>query len=104
LLEAPGHDVDRIIADVRAAMKTSEILGEGGGFGDLRRGGDLDAARKAIPMSLMQELVVAGPLADVRERLRRMHEMGITHVFLASPKPGTTADELGELVASLRTP
>jgi alkanesulfonate monooxygenase SsuD/methylene tetrahydromethanopterin reductase-like flavin-dependent oxidoreductase (luciferase family) len=104
LLETPGYDVDRIIADVRAAMNTSDILGKGGGFGDLRRGGDLESARRAIPTSLMQELVVAGPLADVRERLREMHEIGITHVFLASPKPGTSADELGELVASLRTP
>jgi 5,10-methylenetetrahydromethanopterin reductase len=66
LLETPGYDVERIIADVRAAMNTTGILAAGGGFGDLRRGGDLAAARRAIPTSLMEELVVAGPLADVR--------------------------------------
>jgi len=104
LLESPGYDVGRVIADVRSAMNTNEILGQGGGFGDLRRGGDLEAAKRAIPTSLMEELVVAGPVADVRARLREMHALGITHVFLANPKPGTTADELRDLVASLRTP
>jgi len=102
LLVSPGYDIGRIIADVRAAMRTNTILAQGGGFGDLRRGGDVEAAKRAIPTSLMAELVVAGPLADVRDRLRRMHDLGITHVFLASPQPGTSAEALGELVASLR--
>src|SRR5690606_23178518 len=49
LLASPGHDIDRIIAEVRAAMRTNDILARGGGFGDLRRGGDLEAAKRAIP-------------------------------------------------------
>lgn len=101
LLTTDGFDIDRIIADVRAAMRTEEILGEGGGFSDLRSGGDLEAAKRAIPLDLMRELVVAGPLPDVRARLQEMREMGITHVFLASPKPGTSVDDLAELVRSL---
>jgi alkanesulfonate monooxygenase SsuD/methylene tetrahydromethanopterin reductase-like flavin-dependent oxidoreductase (luciferase family) len=102
LLESEGHDIERIIADVRAAMRTMETLGQGGGFGDLRRAGDLAAAKRAIPNDLMRELVVAGPLPDVRARLREMRDMGVTHVFLAKPSPGTTAAELSELVHSLR--
>lgn len=102
LLRSDGHDVDRIIADVRAAMRTEEVLARGGGFADLRRAGNLAAAKRAIPNELMSELVVAGPLADVRARLEEMRAMGITHVFLAQPPVGTSADALGDLVASLR--
>lgn len=102
LLIADGYDVDRIISDVREVMRTNEVLGKGGGFGDLRRAGDLEAAKKLIPTSLMEKLVVAGPLPNVRARLQEMREIGVTHVFLATPPAGTTADELGDLVASLR--
>jgi alkanesulfonate monooxygenase SsuD/methylene tetrahydromethanopterin reductase-like flavin-dependent oxidoreductase (luciferase family) len=101
LLQSEGYDVERIIADVRAVMNTEAILGRGGGFGDLRRGGDLAAAKRAIPTELMRELVVAGSVDEVRARLRRMSEIGITHVFLAPPRPGTTAAELGDLIAAL---
>lgn len=102
LLQSEGYDVDRIVADVRAAMNTEAILARGGGFGDLRRGGDLAAAKRAIPTALMRELVVAGSVDEVRHRLRRMREIGITHVFVAAPRPGTTATELGGLIAALR--
>ena len=102
LLRSGEHDVDRIISDVRAAMRTEEVLAKGGGFGDLRRAGDLATAKAAIPNDLMRDLVVAGPLPEVRARLAEMREMGITHVFLAQPPPGTSADDLGDLISSLR--
>jgi alkanesulfonate monooxygenase SsuD/methylene tetrahydromethanopterin reductase-like flavin-dependent oxidoreductase (luciferase family) len=102
LLTTEGFDVDRIIADVRAAMRTQEVLDEGGGFGDLRRAGDLAAAKRAIPTDLMRELVIAGTVPEVRTRLEEMREMGITHVFLAQPSVGTPVDALAELIASLR--
>lgn len=102
LMKTDRFDVDRIIADVRQIMNTNEILAKGGGFLDLREGGDLDAAKRAIPNSLMEELVVAGPVETVRQRLREMEAIGITHVFVATPPPDTTADELGDLIASLR--
>lgn len=102
LMITDGYDVEQIVRDVRDVMRTREVLGKGGGFRALRRGGDLEAAKKLIPTSLMEELVVAGPLPDVRARLQEMQEIGVTHVFLATPAVGTTADELGELVASLR--
>ena len=103
LMRTDGHDIERVIADVRAAMNTGEILSEGGGFGDLRRGGDLAAAKRAIPTSLMEELVVAGPPDQVRERLREMREIGVTHVFLSQPKRGTSVEELSGLLDSLRS-
>ena len=102
LMVTEGYDIQRIISDVRAVMRTDEILAQGGGFTDLRAAGDIEAAKKLIPNSLMEQLVVAGPLPTVRARLKKMQESGITHVFLATPPVGTTADELGELVTSLR--
>ncbi len=101
LLETGDVDVETIIGEVRRAMRTDEILAAGGGFGDLRRGGDLAAARRAIPNDLMKELVVAGSVAEVRARLGQFQEIGVTHVFLAAPGPDATAESLGELVASL---
>lgn len=101
LLVSPNHDTERIIADVRAAMRTGDILVRGGGFGDLRRGGDLAAARAAIPDDLMAELVVAGTVPQVRERLRLLASIGITHVFLAGQGPEVTAESLAELVREL---
>lgn len=101
LLVSDGFDTGRIIADVRRAMRTDDILAAGGGFGDLRRGGDLAAARAAIPAELMRELVVAGTVADVRTRLREFREIGVTHVFLATPGPEATAESLAALIAAL---
>ncbi|CAA9586670.1 MAG: 5,10-methylenetetrahydromethanopterin reductase (Coenzyme F420-dependent N(5),N(10)-methylenetetrahydromethanopterin reductase) (Methylene-H(4)MPT reductase) [uncultured Thermomicrobiales bacterium] len=101
LLRTYDVDVDSIIGEVRRAMRTDEILAAGGGFGDLRRGGNLAAARQAIPNDLMKELVIAGPVADVRARLEQFREIGVTHVFLAGPGPDTTAKSLGELLASV---
>jgi len=101
LLESPGFDTERVIADVRAAMRTDQILGDGGGFPDLARGGDLEAAKRAIPDDLMRELVVAGTVPEVRERLRDLEAIGVTHVFLARPGPAATADSVRELIASL---
>ena len=101
LLEVPGFDVPSIMAKVRQAMRTDEVLAAGGGFPALRRTGDLDAARAAIPTELMARLAVVGPLPDVRARLREFARAGVTHVFLAPPARGQSADEYGELVRSL---
>ena len=101
LLQSERFDGERIIADVRQAMNTDAILSEGGGFGDLRRGGDLAAARAAIPTELMAELVVAGSVADVRVSIAQLQRIGITHVFLARPGEDATAESLAELMAEL---
>jgi 5,10-methylenetetrahydromethanopterin reductase len=104
LLVSDRFDIERIIADVRSAMRTGEILARGGGFVDLRRGGDLAAAKRAIPTDLMAELVVAGSIAEVRQRLHDLAAIGVTHSFLARPPADATAETLGELVTSLATP
>lgn len=101
LLVSDRFDTERIMADVRTAMRTEDILARGGGFGDLRRGGDLAAAKRAIPTDLMAELVVAGSVESVRERLRELAAIGVTHSFLSRPTAGSTAESLGELVSSL---
>lgn len=104
LLESPNFDTERIIADVRAAMNTNAILERGGGFGDLRRGGDLAAARRLIPDELMRELVLAGSIDDLRTRLGELAGIGITHVFLAPLAPDATAAEVATLLADLQAP
>ncbi|HYI24016.1 MAG TPA: LLM class flavin-dependent oxidoreductase [Thermomicrobiales bacterium] len=101
LLMSDRFDSERIIADVRAAMRTEEIISAGGGFGDLRRGGDLQAARRAIPNDLMAELVVAGTVEHVRARLAELESIGIDEVFLAAQGPNVTADSLAELIDQL---
>ncbi len=82
LLETPGFDVAGIVTSVRQAMKTEEVLKRGGGFPDLRREGDLDAARRAIPTELVAHLAVVGPLGIVRDRIKTLAELGATHIFL----------------------
>jgi 5,10-methylenetetrahydromethanopterin reductase len=82
LLTTREFDVPAIVERVRRDMKTEEILARGGGFPDLRREGDLAAARRAIPTELVAHLAAVGPLAVVRERLRTLAELGATHVFL----------------------
>ncbi len=100
LLESPNFDTDEIIARVREEMKTLEVLERGGNFPELKREGDFRAARKHIPTELMQELVVAGPVEDVRGRLRRLREIGVTDVFLSRPKDASS-EHIGEIVSAL---
>jgi 5,10-methylenetetrahydromethanopterin reductase len=82
LIEMPGFDIAAIIARVRQAMQTEEILARGGGFPDLRREGDLASARAAIPTALVARLAAIGPLPVVRNRLRTLATLGATHLFL----------------------
>jgi alkanesulfonate monooxygenase SsuD/methylene tetrahydromethanopterin reductase-like flavin-dependent oxidoreductase (luciferase family) len=99
LLQSDRHDIDRIIADVRQAMKVEEVLARGGAFADLRRHGNLQAAKAAIPTELMAELVVAGDIPTVKAKLAELEAIGVTHVFLAAPKE---IESLPELVLELR--
>jgi 5,10-methylenetetrahydromethanopterin reductase len=82
LIASPNFDTKQIIADVRRAMKTEEVVARGGGFPELRRVGDLETAKKAIPVALMAELAVVGPEDHVRNRLRELSSIGVTHVFI----------------------
>jgi alkanesulfonate monooxygenase SsuD/methylene tetrahydromethanopterin reductase-like flavin-dependent oxidoreductase (luciferase family) len=102
LMEVPGFDTDRIMADVRQAMRTDEILASGGGFGDLRRGGDLAAAKRAIPNDLMAQLVVAGSPVEVRRRLSELEKIGITDVFLAPLDASATVESVATALDAIR--
>lgn len=101
LLDVPGFDIPSIMADVRRAMRTDEVLAAGGGFPALRRAGDLDAARAAIPNELVAHLAVVGTLPHVRARLREFADAGVTHVFLAPPRWGQRSEEYGEVARAL---
>lgn len=100
LLETPGFDAEAIIARVREVMHTDEVLARGGNFADLRRAGDFAAARALIPTELMRELLVAGSVEEVRERLKALREIGVTDVFLSRPGPDAM-ESLGDIVAAL---
>ncbi len=100
LLQSDSHDIDQVMADVRKAMRVDTVLDRGGAFSELRREGDLEAARAAIPTSLMSELVVAGDIASVRKQLTDLANIGVTHVFLAAP---TEIAELPDIVRQLQS-
>ena len=98
LLQSERHDIDKIMADVRHAMQVDDVLVRGGAFSALRREGNLDAAKAAIPTDLMSDLVVAGDMATVKRKLKDLADIGITHVFLAAPKE---LGELGDIVRNI---
>ena len=100
LLQSDSHDINQVMADVRKAMRVDTVLDRGGAFSELRREGDLEAARAAIPTSLMSELVVAGDIASVRKQLTDLANIGVTHVFLAAP---TEIAELPDIVRQLQS-
>lgn len=98
LLQSDSHDIDKIMADVRSAMHVDDVLERGGAFSALRREGDLAAAKNAVPSDLMSELVVAGDVESVRAQLTELAEIGVTHVFLATPQE---IDDLPGIVQNL---
>ncbi len=101
LIDLPGYDVPRIVAELRRAMRTEEVLAGGGAFAEMRRVGDLDAARKAIPTAMVAELAIAGPIAHIRTRLAALAKLGVTHLSIAPPGSGTDVDEYRDLLREL---
>ena len=91
-------DLDGIMAEVRRHMRTDEILARGGSFADLRRESDLAAARRAIPLVLVDQLTVVGPLEGVRKRLAGYAAAGVTDVFV-NPAGVNDPDLIAELSA-----
>jgi hypothetical protein len=101
LLESPDFDIPAIVERVRQAMKIEENLASGAGFIAMRRHGDLEAARKEIPVELVDQLAAVGPLGKVRERIRAYRELGATDLFLDRTALPGTADEIRELLVRL---
>lgn len=100
LLQSDEHDIPKIMADVRQAMRVDDVLDRGGAFSALRREGNLALAKAAIPTDLMAELVVAGDIPTVTQHLDALADIGVTHVFLSAPKE---REQLPEIVAALRS-
>jgi 5,10-methylenetetrahydromethanopterin reductase len=100
-LAVPGFDVPEIITRVREVMGVDEVLARGGSFMDIRRHGDLWAARQLIPTELVTQLSLVGPAELIRERLRALQAIGVTHVFVAPPRRIDTS-EYAALIAHIR--
>jgi 5,10-methylenetetrahydromethanopterin reductase len=101
LMETEGFDVSTLLDEVRVTMRTRETLAAGGGFPALRRDGDLEAARALIPDDLVRQLGVMGSLPVVRERLRALEELGVTHIGVAPPPDATSVESWRRLLADL---
>jgi 5,10-methylenetetrahydromethanopterin reductase len=100
-LRAPGLDVDGVMAKVRKAMRTNEILDQGGAFAEIRREGDLAAAKRAIPDELVRAVSAVGTVADVRRRLTDLAEIGITDVFFNIARSPGGIPALDETLAAI---
>ena len=101
LVRTDSFDVPALLDEVRATMRTRDTLAAGGGFPALRRNGDLTAARVLIPDDLIRRLGIIGPLPVVREQLRALDELGVTHVGVAPPEDATSVKNWRRLLADL---
>jgi 5,10-methylenetetrahydromethanopterin reductase len=104
LLESPDFDIPAIVERVRREMKIEENLASGAGFIAMRRQGDLDAARKEIPVELVDQLAAIGPLEKVRARIQTYREIGATDLFLDRTALPGTAGEIRDLLARFDAP
>ncbi len=102
LYPVPGYDTDAIIAEVRAVMRTNEVLASGGGFPALRRTGDLAAARAAIPDGFIRALALAGSTEDLQSRLASLRDLGVTCVSVTPPPEAASAAAWTQTLAVLR--
>jgi 5,10-methylenetetrahydromethanopterin reductase len=101
LVETDGFDVSTLLDEVRVTMRTRETLAAGGGFPTLLRDGDLVVARALIPDDFVRQLGVIGSLPEVRERLRALDELGVTHIGVAPPPDATSVESWRRLLADL---
>jgi 5,10-methylenetetrahydromethanopterin reductase len=101
LVRTEGFDIPVLLDEVRGKMRTRATLATGGGFAALRRSGDLTAARALIPDDLIRRLGIIGPLPVVRERLRDLEALGVTHVGVAPPDDATSVESWRRLLADL---
>jgi len=102
LVRTEGLDISVLLDEVRQAMRTRDTLAAGGGFPALRRDGDRAAARALIPDDLVRQLGVIGSLPVVRQRLRALDELGVTHIGVAPPPDATSVESWRRLLADLR--
>jgi 5,10-methylenetetrahydromethanopterin reductase len=101
LVRTEGFDTSLLLDELRMTMRTRDTLAAGGGFPALRRNADLAAARALIPDDLVRQLGVIGSLPVVRERLRALDELGVTHIGVAPPQDATSVESWRRLLADL---
>ena len=102
LYTVAGYDTEAIVADVRTAMRTDEVLASGGGFAALRRTGDLAAARAAIPDAFIRALALVGTPEDLQPRLASLRALGVTCVSVAPPADAASVTAWAQTLAALR--
>jgi alkanesulfonate monooxygenase SsuD/methylene tetrahydromethanopterin reductase-like flavin-dependent oxidoreductase (luciferase family) len=103
LYQVAGFDTQSIIAAVRAAMRIDDVLVRGGGFPELRRSGDLAAARAAIPDDYIRQLALIGGAAELAPRLVALQDLGVTCVSVAPPAEATSVRAWEHTLGTLRT-
>ena len=96
-----GYDARAVMAEVRRAMRTSEILANGGWTEDFRRMSDFDAAARAIPTGLVGEVAIVGDVDGVRGRLTEYQAAGVTHIFVPHPAE-KSAEAYADFLASIQ--
>ncbi len=102
LYQVAGYDTEAIIAGVRAAMRTGNVLASGGGFPALRRTGDLAAARAAIPDDFIHALALVGSPGELAPRLAVLRDLGVTCVSVTPPAEAASLTAWEQTLAMLR--
>lgn len=102
LYQVAGFDTEAIVAEVRAAMRTDEVLASGGGFPALRRTGDLAAARAAIPDDFIRALALVGTPGELAPRLAALRDLGVTCVSVTPPSDAVSVTAWEQTLATLR--
>lgn len=102
LYQVAGFDTEAIIAEIRAAMRTDEVLARGGGFPELRRTADLTAARAAIPEEFIRSLALVGSAGELAPRLVLLQELGVTCVSVTPPAEARSVPAWEQMLGTLR--
>ena len=98
-LTGTEHDVASVASEVRQAMRAEEVIARGGWTRDFEAVGDVEAASRAVPPDLVQQVAAVGNASDVRRRLTEYQDAGATHFFV--PPPAGEVDEYTEYLGSI---
>lgn len=102
LLMTGQWDVPAIMSTVRRVMRTEEVLMRGGLFTEMRKDGDMEAAKAAIPTGLVDHASAIGPLPVVRAKIERYAACGATHIFIDRRGLSGDAQEVRALLSHLQ--
>lgn len=84
LLESEQFDVTALMRQVRATMRTEELLAEGRTIAEMRLEGDFIEAQSLIPTGLIAESTAIGTPEHVAAKLAEFIDAGATHFFFDS--------------------